>query len=256
MIFSNITYLYLALLACVGVAMKACSVLTLKEIPASNKLKFFLLGPTPDYSTLLKGRMFSKNDVWDLIKVILPQALLLVIIYSFKEKIFFSNNWIINSYVAIIPFFILTNCFGRILQLLSLKDWSYLPAVHQDIFKSTSLKQFWGKRWNTFFSDWFREHIFSRFSNPALGSFASFFISAFIHEIIVNVPLYLIYQKSLFGSMFLYFFIQFIGSFIETRLLKNTSLNFKTIFCWIVIILPAPLVLNLGTLRLFMFLPH
>ncbi|MFZ4715444.1 MAG: MBOAT family protein [Bacteriovoracaceae bacterium] len=254
LITNNITFFYAFLLVTIGFGMKFISIVSIK-LTNAEKVKFLFLGPTPDYSTVLKKTDLTRHDIISILKVFFLELLFLSFIYYFKETIFFSKLWIVNSYIALFPFYLLTDCYGRLIQLLSLKDCGYLPPVHNKIFHSSSLGNFWGIRWNTYFSDWFRSQIFKKFShNHFLGSLLVFFISAVIHEIIVNVPLHTIYGVNMYGSMMLYFGIQCVGVYLEKRL--NLSLLSRKIYLWSFIVLPAPLVINLGTLRLTMFLPH
>jgi hypothetical protein len=85
---------------------------------------------------------------------------------------------------------------------------------------------------------------------PNLGLAVAFAVSGVIHEVLVNVPLWVVFGTNLFGSMSLYFLIQAGGIFVERELLKQYSIG-NRVFLWAVVIGPVPLVLNEGTLRIF-----
>jgi hypothetical protein len=114
---------------------------------------------------------------------------------------------------------------------------------------------FWGRRWNLWFSDWFRFAIFSRLRNrPRLALLLVFAVSGLMHEWVVNLPLYLVIGRPLFGSMMLYFLLQAGGVLVERQFLKHPSAA-RAAFAWLVVIGPAPLILNEGLLRVLHLWP-
>ena len=111
------------------------------------------------------------------------------------------------------------------------------------------IADFWGNHWNLWFSDWSRYAVFSRLRRrPVLALLLVFAISGLVHEWVINVPLYLLTGRAPFGSMMVYFLLQAAGLLLERRFLKS-RVRGKVAFAWLVILAPAPLVMNEGLLR-------
>ena len=75
----------------------------------------------------------------------------------------------------------------------------------------------------------------------------AFAVSGLLHEWVINVPLYFVTGRVLFGTMMLYFLIQAAGVLIERRFKKHPA--WMRAFTWLVVLAPVPLVLNEGLLR-------
>ena len=75
-----------------------------------------------------------------------------------------------------------------------------------------------------------------------------FAISGMVHEWVINVPLYFLTGRAPFGSMMVYFLLQAAGLLLERRFLQG-RVRGKVAFAWLVILAPAPLVMNEGLLR-------
>lgn len=109
-------------------------------------------------------------------------------------------------------------------------------------FISTSLAEFWGKRWNTVVHEFIKTEIY--FPTIKLGhltsSFFGFFFSGLIHELILTVPV-----NSHFGMPTCYFLIQWLGLVIE-RPLKKVLRRKITGWLWTAtfLVLPLPLFVN------------
>lgn len=117
------------------------------------------------------------------------------------------------------------------------------------------LADFWGNRWNLWFSDWFRYAIFARFRrHPILALYFVFAVSGLIHEWVINVPLYYLTGRAPFGSMMSYFLFQALGLQVERRLLRGHPWLMRSL-AWLVILAPSPLVLNEGLLRILQLWP-
>jgi hypothetical protein len=135
----------------------------------------------------------------------------------------------------------------------------FLPArilvspIHKQPWRSQTLAEFCGHRWNRLFSDWFRQVCFRpRRRRPGLALILAFAVSGIMHEFLVNLPLWIVFGTNLFGSMCLYFLIQAFGIFVERKYLKRHEIVNRG-FMWGMIVGPVPLVLNEGTLRIFHF---
>jgi hypothetical protein len=124
-----------------------------------------------------------------------------------------------------------------------------LPPLHCRLWRTRSLADFWGRRWNLWFSDWFRYSILSQLRRrPVLALIVIFAISGVMHEWVINVPLYCLTGAAWFGSMMVYFPLQAVGILVERRFLNGHD-SLKVIFAWFVILAPAPLIMNEGLLR-------
>jgi hypothetical protein len=131
-----------------------------------------------------------------------------------------------------------------------------LPPGHDYPLRSRSVADFWGHRWNVWFSDWFRETVFKPLKRrPVVGLILVFFISGAIHEFVINLPLYLLTRRNLFGSMMLYFLLQAGGLLTERAFLKQRP-ALRQLFLWLVVVTPAPLILNEGLLRALQLWPE
>jgi len=159
----------------------------------------------------------------------------------------FDPRWI--SYFAAPAILLLGELGAAIVTVLWLPSGRLLPPLHDEPILARGLSEFWGRRWNLWFSDWFRSAIFDRFrQRPQLALLLVFVVSGLMHEWVINLPLYLVTGRRLFGSMMLYFLLQAAGVLIEHRLLRRNALA-KFLFVWLVVLGPAPLIINEGLLR-------
>ncbi|MEZ5330414.1 MAG: membrane bound O-acyl transferase family-domain-containing protein [Verrucomicrobiales bacterium] len=155
---------------------------------------------------------------------------------------------ILMSYCAAPILLLVSETLLAIVTLLWLPSGQLLPAIHNRPWLARSVADFWGRRWNLWFSDWFRYAIFQRLRRrPVFALALAFAVSGVLHEWVINVPLYFVTGRVLFGTMMLYFLLQAVGVLVERRF-KNRPILLMT-FAWFVVFAPAPLVLNEGLLR-------
>ena len=153
------------------------------------------------------------------------------------------------SYLAAPALMLIGEVLVAAVALLWLPSGRLLPPLHDQPFLMHSVADFWGRRWNLWFSDWFRYAVFSPLRRrPLLALLLVFTISGLMHELVVNVPLYLATGRRLFGSMMLYFLLQAAGVLTERQFLKRSA-RARILFAWLVVFAPAPLVINEGVLR-------
>jgi alginate O-acetyltransferase complex protein AlgI len=112
---------------------------------------------------------------------------------------------------------------------------------------STSLMEFWGRRWNRIFSGMLRETLFlplSRRVGAGLALFAVFFYSGLLHENLSFAAM------SGFGLPLLYFLIQGAATFLETLRPFRRSLQRRPWLGWLwtaaVVVTPVPLLFHEG----------
>ena len=157
------------------------------------------------------------------------------------------------SYVAAPLLWLGTGAFADLVRPLYLPFGRILPPVHDGVLGTRSLADFWGRRWNLWMSDWFRQVILGLCRRrPGLAVFAVFLWSGLIHEYVVNFGLWLVHGRNQFGSMLIYFGLQAGGLEFERAWLENHAW-LRRIFAWVIVIGPVPLFLNEGLLRVLHF---
>src|SRR6185369_4669425 len=105
---------------------------------------------------------------------------------------------------------------------------------------------FWGRRWNVWMSDWFRQLIFEPLQrHPRWAVVLVFVLSGVLHELVINLSLWLVTGRNLFGSMMLYFGLQGAGVIFERRFLAGRSVC-RRIVAWGIVLGPVPLIVNEG----------
>src|ERR1051325_1478086 len=96
-----------------------------------------------------------------------------------------------------------------VISLLWLPSGRLLPPLHRQPLLARGVADFWGRRWNLWFSDWFRHALFARmWRRPGVALFWVFFVSGLMHEWVLNLPLWLVTGRRCFGTMMLYFLLQ------------------------------------------------
>jgi hypothetical protein len=168
----------------------------------------------------------------------------------------FQIHGILLSYLAV-PFLLLIGeLLVAIMNLFLLPCGYLLPAPHCRPWAARSIADFWGNRWNLWFSDWSRYVIFGRLRRrPMFALFLVFAASGIMHEWVVNFPLYCLTGRVLFGTMMIYFLLQAVGILVERYFLKGHPRLMMT-FVWLVVFVPSPLVLNEGYLRALLLWPE
>jgi len=179
------------------------------------------------------------------------------------------SYWLYGKLVTVVPGHTLLLNYAALPILLSMSEFlatsqtliwlpggQLLPPVHNRPWLAHSLAEFWGQRWNLWFSDWFRSVILARLRRrPLLALILIFAISGVMHEWVINVPLYFLTGSVMFGSMMAYFLLQAIGILLERRFLRGYD-RLRIAFAWLLVIVPAPLIMNEGLLRTLQLWPE
>jgi hypothetical protein len=153
------------------------------------------------------------------------------------------------SYAALPILLSMMEFLSSLITALMLPSGELFPSVHGRPVLARGIADFWAHRWNLWFSDWFRSAVLTRLRRrPASALVLIFAISGAMHEWVINVPLYGLTGRARFGSMMIYFLLQAAGLLLERRFLKDRD-GLKRAFAWLVIVAPAPLVMNEGLLR-------
>lgn len=127
--------------------------------------------------------------------------------------------------------------------------WQFFGVSAKELFrapyKSKSLKEFWGRRWNMAFSEMTSIAAYTplkkRLGNNA-AVFISFLLSGLLHEIAITLP-----TKSYYGFPMCYFLIHGILMQLESKpvirkITEHRILSHVWALCWLVI--PMPLLFN------------
>ncbi len=241
----QMTWFFLLTLAVTGFVMKLVVLL----LPATNQVDrphvFWLLLSPASHRRLRPIKIVREV----LIRTALVFSALLLSYWIYGQLIHAMGiQRIVLSYCAAPILLLMSETLVAIATLLWLPSGQILPLVHNRPWLARSVADFWGHRWNLWFSDWFRYAIFQRLRRrPVFALVMAFAVSGVIHEWVINVPLYYVTGRALFGTMMLYFLIQAAGVLIERRFKGRPILLMA--FAWFVVFAPAPLVLNEGLLR-------
>lgn len=125
-------------------------------------------------------------------------------------------------------------------------------SIHKSPLKASSLSHFWGRDWNVWVQDWLRDisgHLNSQHRVKKI--FIVFMLSGLFHEVMCNLPYYIYYKKSYFGTMMIYFLIQGIALWIDKKFVRHAPKIFRRIYLWLAVILPSPLFVNVPLLTFF-----
>ncbi|HTG44720.1 MAG TPA: MBOAT family protein [Verrucomicrobiae bacterium] len=161
----------------------------------------------------------------------------------------FQLHGIILNYLVIPAVLLMTEVFVAIVTILWLPSGRLLPVLHRNPFAARSVADFWGRRWNLWMSDWFRYAMFAPLRRrPVLAVWLIFFLSGILHEYVLNLGLWLVTGKNLFGTMMIYFLLQAVGVLMERRFLKHRPLT-NRLFTWLIVLAPVPLAWNESMLR-------
>jgi hypothetical protein len=154
-----------------------------------------------------------------------------------------------QGYLGAVPLYLLTHLLTLSVELAFGATGHAFPTHMRWPFLASSIDEFWGRRWATWVSEWFRQVIFKRYrTQPLFGGLLVFVVSGLWHEVLIDVPLLAFYGINVLGGWLLYFVIQGVGAALE-RLLFERASPLRVLFAWAVIVLPAPLAVNEATLR-------
>lgn len=140
--------------------------------------------------------------------------------------------------------YFLTESMGSLAQLIFSRSCKSFPIHNRPLF-SSSLRQFWGCDWNLWVQDWLKD-VALKFRSYRL--IITFLISGFFHEVMVNFPYWLVYKRSYFGTMILYFLIQAFGLFFDKKYVRKLHPRIQRAYLWIMVVLPSPLFINVPLL--------
>lgn len=251
----KMTWAFVTAVAVLGLLMKAASLLCNRERPRG--LPFFLLSPLASVDSLRRVGAVTMGVVrqtllrcgWTI------SAFLLVhwVYWQLVATLNLSGWWL--SYLGAPLVWLMGEAGGPVVRALYLTSGKLVPLPHDHVLAAGSLAEFWGQRWNVWFSDWFRQVIFRPCRRmPVQAMVVVFLISGAMHEFVLNFTLWLITNHAPFGSMMIYFGLQALGILAERKWFsKGTPMN--RCFVWLVVLGPAPLIVNEALLRTLQLWP-
>ena len=243
----TMTIAFVFALALTGCLMKLLSLL---PPPRTQRTRWlFLLSPLVSPNSLKRSKPLNQ----------VPRLLRRTLVATVALPLFYFANWQlqarfglpapVRSYLGIPGVCLLGELLGCSVGLFWSWSGRVLPGILNEPWQARGIADFWGNRWNLWFSDWFRFVIFNRLRHrPVVALFAVFGVSGLMHEWVVNLPLFLLTGTNLFGSMMAYFLLQAAGALLERRISKTRS-GARRSLAWLVVFIPAPLVINEGLLR-------
>jgi uncharacterized membrane protein len=175
----------------------------------------------------------------------------LIFYYVIYWQLVRAFHWrgLILSYLAVPAVLPMMEAVVTSVTILWLPSGRLLPRIHRQPWAARSLADFWGRRWNLWMNDWFREVIFRRMRRrPKLAMWLVFGVSGLLHEYGLNLTIWLVTGRNFFGTMMIYFLLQAVGLQLERRFLKNHP-RANVVFTWLVVLGPVPLVFHESMLR-------
>lgn len=162
----------------------------------------------------------------------------------------FHLHGIILDYLCAPMVFLVSEALATGFTLLWIPSGRLLPTLHVNPFAARNVAEFWGRRWNLWMSDWFRSVIFRRLrQRPVLALWVIFFLSGLVHEGVLNLTLWLVTGRNLFGTMMAYYLLQAAGVQMERRFLRGQP-GFNRLLTWLIVFIPVPLTFHESMLRI------
>lgn len=141
--------------------------------------------------------------------------------------------------------YVATEAVGAMGQLIFSPTGKKIFLIHRHPITSSSLAHFWGFHWNVWVQDWLKDVAYPFRKRPVSQRLLiTFFLSGLFHEIMFNLPFWLVYKKSYFGMMMLYFMIQAVGVGVEKKILRGRPVWVKRCYLWIMVFAPSPIFLT------------
>lgn len=201
----------------------------------------FWLSPYVSQRSLRSTFLFAHKSAW--LRFFIFTSLLICTVFltrRFLLPITFFKTIIIAPMI-----YFITESLGALAQIIFTPTYPKSFPIHHDPLLASSLSHFWGRRWNLWVQDWLKDigHFFRKKSSLKKGLYI-FFVSGIFHEFMINLPYWLYFGKSYFGTMMTYFLIQAIGLGIDKKWLSGSNSLKRRIFLWLTVILPSPLFIN------------
>lgn len=143
-----------------------------------------------------------------------------------------------------------TEMLGAFGQIIFYKKKTF--PIHRKPLTALSLSHFWGRDWNIWIQDWLRDITQTKGSGKHHRRIVLvFFVSGTFHELMCNLPYWLMYRESYFGTMIAYFIIQGVALWIDKKFISHMPPIYRRIYLWAAVVLPSPLFINVPLLTFF-----
>jgi hypothetical protein len=218
---------------------------------------FYLLAPVMSAEALRSAPRASIVAAWDGVLRLVIAASLMAALYWLYRPLMpqLVHRAVPLGYLAIPIVYLLGEATGALAQLAFLPSGRVAPLAHRRPYAASSLADFWGRRWNTWMSEFFRVHVFSPMRRHPTAALAVVFIgSGLWHEALIDLPLDLRFERDRFGDQLAYFALQGLGVWIDARIPRRRS-RLRRCLLWVVVLAPAPLIINEGMLRCLFLWP-
>ena len=243
------TWAFIAACVLLVALMNVVSLLVSRQ-PVGNRL-FFILSPLPSLDSRRKDLTAAAGDIRPtFIRCALMTGAFLICHWIYWQLVttLKLSGWSL-SYLGAPLVWLMGEAGGPIVRALYLPTGKLMPLPHDGVLGARSVADFWGKRWNVWFSDWFRQVMFRRWrTRPVTALMLVFLVSGLIHEVVLNLNLWFLTGRAPFGSMMLYFGLQALGILAERNWLAKYP-KAKVVFAWLIVLGPAPLIVNEALLR-------
>ncbi len=219
----------------------------IRRTSLSRSMQYLFLWPGMDAARFLGSHAVRsapgrRDWLWAISKILLGGALIGVVVPRIG-----GSNQVAAAWTGMVGLMFVLH-FGSF-QLLSLfwrrRGVDARPFMGAPV-RSTSLSEFWGRRWNTAFRDLSHRYLF----RPLVGRFggaetmlAVFVVSGLIHDAVISIP-----ARAGYGLPTLYFVIQGFGMLCE-RSRVGRRVGFGRgwtgwVFCAVVILTPVSLLFH------------
>jgi hypothetical protein len=248
----RISFLSLCFLSIILAKALSLRAATLKNI---DGLLGFWLTPLCSSETWSRSPRATIADL----KSLLKRSCLSILVLCFAYFTYYrltdaidAKGWLL-SYLAV-PIVVLFEFACSPVRLLCLATGRRIANIHNHLLRSAGTGDFW-RRYNVWVSDWFHQILFRPFpKTPMIASLLVFIFSGLWHEVLINLPFFILFHVNLFGSMMAYFFIQWVAVTIDHVYLRGRS-RLRRAFLYVAVVGPAPLILNESLLRIFGWYP-
>lgn len=182
--------------------------------PAWRSVAYLLAWPGMDADAFLDARQqvpppALRAWLWAAFQTILGAILLWAVARSIPPGQLLVRGWVGMVGLILILHFGTFQIIALLWQSLGVKAESIMSAP----LRSTSLGEFWGKRWNLGFRQLAHELIFRplyRTLGPDMAGFLVFVVSGLIHDLVISLP-----AGGGYGLPTLYFLVQGAGVTVE-----------------------------------------
>jgi alginate O-acetyltransferase complex protein AlgI len=190
------------------------------KMGVTDLAKWCLLTPTLDHSRIVQVRLAPKDGpgvvAWAraVASVVAGLILFCIIAPRLLNHEPLAAGWIAMSGIVLWLHF---GALGLIVLFWRHRGFDLQPLMNAPLF-STSLSEFWGRRWNTAFRDFAHQQIFRpvcRRWNGQGATLISFLFSGLIHELAISVP-----AGGGYGLPTVYFLLQHVGVLVEKKAMR------------------------------------